>query len=207
LGFVFTPFGGDPSGRYFLPLYLPLFVFTAQGLTALWGRMGRWTWALLGVVLAFHLVGTAQAVRRNPPGLTTQFEAITQVDHRYDDALIAFLRAHGGTRGYSNYWVTYPIAFLSEEDVILVPHLPYKADLRYTSRDDRYAPYREWVAASPTVVYVTTNHPLLDELLRTRFTALDIAFQEKRIGDFHIFYDLSRRVMPEELGLPGGATP
>ena len=202
LGFVLTPFGGDPSGRYFLPLYLPLFVFTAGALAALRERIGRWAWVLLGLVLAFNLAGTAQAALANPPGITTQFEAITQVDHRYDGALMDLLQSHGGTRGYANYWVTYPIAFLSGEEIILEPRLPYKADLRYTSRDDRYAPYREWVEASPTVVYVTTHHPLLDGLLRERFAALGVSFREAQIGDYHVFYDLSRKVVPGELNLP-----
>jgi len=202
LGFVLTPFGGDPSGRYFLPLYLPLFVFTAEVLAALRKRVGRWAWVLLGLVLAFNLAGTARAALTNPPGITTQFEAITQVDHRYDAALIDFLRAHGGTRGYANYWVTYPVAFLSGEEIVLVPRLPYKADLRYTSRDDRYAPYGEWVEISPVVVYVTTNHPLLDGLLRERFAALGVDFHEAQIGDYHVFYDLSRKVTPGELNLP-----
>nr|HID14650.1 hypothetical protein [Anaerolineae bacterium] len=198
LGFILTPFGGDPSGRYFLPLYLPLFIFTADALTALRERVGHWAWVLLGAVLAFNLVGTAQAAFTNPPGITTQFEAITQVDHCYDAALIRFLRAHDGTRGYSNYWVAYPIAFLSGEEIILVPRLPYKADLRYTSRDDRYAPYGEAVEASPTVVYVTTNHPTLDELLREQFRSLGVDFREAQIGDYHIFYNLSRKVTPDE---------
>jgi 4-amino-4-deoxy-L-arabinose transferase-like glycosyltransferase len=206
LGFVLTPFGGDPSGRYFLPLYLPLFIFTTEAVVALRERAGRWAWALLGPVLALNLVGTAQAAFTDPPGITTQFEAITQVDHHYDIALIDFLRAHGGTRGYANYWVAYPIAFLSSEEIILVPHLPYKADLRYTPRDDRYAPYGEWVEASPSVVYVTTNHPRLDSLLREQFQALGVTFGEAQIGSYHVFYDLSRKVTPEELNvamLPG----
>jgi 4-amino-4-deoxy-L-arabinose transferase-like glycosyltransferase len=206
LGFVLTPFGGDPSGRYFLPLYLPLAVFTADALVALQERAGRWAWALLGAVLAFNLVGTVQAASTNPPGITTQFEAITQVDHRYDAALIDFLRAHDCTRGYANYWVAYPIAFLSGEEIILVPRLPYKADLRYTPRDDRYAPYGEWVEASPSVVYVTTNHPALDGSLREQFEALGVSFDEAQIGSYHVFYDLSRKVTPEELNvvrLPG----
>jgi 4-amino-4-deoxy-L-arabinose transferase-like glycosyltransferase len=201
LGFALTPFGGDPSGRYFLPLYLPLFVFSADALVILEERLGRWAWALLGAVLVFNFVGTAQAALINPPGITTQFEAITQVDHRYDAELMDFLRAHGGTRGYGNYWVTYPIAFLSEEEIILVPRLPYKADLRYTSRDDRYAPYGEQVEANPTVVYVTANHPVLDGLLREQFTALGVDFREEQIGDYHVFFDLSRKVTPDELDL------
>jgi 4-amino-4-deoxy-L-arabinose transferase-like glycosyltransferase len=201
LGFVMTPFGGDPSGRYFLPLYWPLFIFTAEALVALRERVGRWAWALLGAVLVFNLFGTAQAAWTNPPGITTQFEAITQVDHRYDVELMDFLRAHGGTRGYANYWVAYPIAFLSGEEIILLPRLPYKADLRYTSRDDRYAPYRELVAASPTAVYVTTNHPTLDAMLKGRFKALGVDFHEAQIGSYHVFYDLSRKVTPGEVAL------
>jgi len=201
LGFVLTPFGGDPSGRYFLPLYLPLFIFTAEALMALRERVGRCAWVALGAVLAFNLAGTVQAASISPPGITTQFEAITQVDHRYDAELMDFLRAHDGTRGYTNYWVAYPIAFLSSEEIVLVPRLPYKADLRYTPRDDRYAPYGEWVEASPTATYVTTNHPALDGLLREEFTALGVDFQEVQIGSYHVFYDLSRKVTPGELAL------
>jgi len=201
LGFVLTPFGGDPSGRYFLPLYLPLFIFTAQTLTMLRDRVGRWAWGLLGAVLIFNLVGVFQAALTNPPGITTQFETITQVDHRYDAELIDFMRTHGGARGYANYWVTYPIAFLSQEEIILAPRLPYKADLRYTPRDDRYAPYEVLVDMSPTVVYVTTNHPALDDLLRERLGDWGVHYAERQIGDYHIFYDLSRRVDLEEMNL------
>ena len=201
LGFVLTPFGGDPSGRYFVPLYLPLFVFAGDLLHALRQRVGQWTWVLVGGVVAYNLLGTAQAALTNPPGITTQFEAITQVDHRYDDELMDFLLAHDSARGYGNYWVAYPIAFLSEERIILVPHLPYKADLRYTSRDDRYGAYGEWVMASPSVVYVTTNHPVLDELLRERLGDLGVRHAEKQIGDYHVFYDLSIKVLPKDLNL------
>jgi 4-amino-4-deoxy-L-arabinose transferase-like glycosyltransferase len=203
LGFVLTPFGGDPSGRYFLPLYLPLFIFTAGALVALRERAGRWAWVLLGIVLVYDLSGTVKAASINPPGITTQFEAITQVDHRYDAELMDYLRAHGGTRGYSNYWVTYPIAFLSGEEILLAPRLPYKADLRYTSRDDRYPPYTQAVEQAANVVYVTTNHPKLDALLRARFEALGMEFREAQIGSYHVFYSLSRKVTPEKLGGAG----
>ncbi len=202
LGFILTPFGGDPSGRYFVPLYLPLFTFAGDVMVMLRERIGRWAFVLLGAVLAFNLVGTVQAALTNPPGITTQFEAITQVDHRYDEELMNFLRSHGGTRGYANYWVTFPIAFLSDEEIVLVPRLPYKADLRYTSRDDRYGPYGEWVEASSTVVYVTSNHPVLDVLLRERFRDASVGYAEVQIGDYHVFYALSRKVTSEELFLP-----
>jgi len=207
LGFVLTPFGGDPSGRYFLPLYLPLSIFAADALTALRQRFRRWGCVLLGLVLAFNLVGTARAALDNPPGITTQFDPISQVDHHAYQDLMAFLRAHEGTRGYTNYWIAYPLAFLSDEEIILVPRLPYKADLRYTPRDDRYPPYGEIVERVPagdvsSPVYVTSNHPRLDALLRERFTDLGVSFQEEQISTYHVFYDLSRRVKPETLSIP-----
>ena len=201
LGFALTPFGGDPSGRYFQPLYLPLFVFTAEALEALRERVGRWAWLMLAAALVFNLVGTVQAALTNPPGITTQFEAITQVDPRYDAELMDFLRANGGTRGYGSYWVSYRIAFLSNEEIILAARLPYKTDLRYTPRDDRYAPYGKLVEDSGSVVYVTTRHPVLDKVLRERFSALGVKFREKQIGDYHVFYDLSRKVTPDELDI------
>jgi len=202
LGFVLTPYGGDPSGRYFLPMYLPLFIFTADALVALWERVGRWAWGLLGVVLVFNLVSTGQAALTYPPGISAHFNPIAQVDHRYDSELIDFLRTHDGTRGYANYWVSYPIAFLSGEEIVLVPRLPYKISLCYSSHDDRYVPYGEWVGASSTVVYVTTDLPALNGLLREQFAALGVDFHEVQIGSYHVFYDLSRKVTPGELDIP-----
>jgi len=202
LGFILTPFGRDPSGRYFLPLYLPLSIFTADALTVLRQRMGRWAWAVLGMALAFNMLGTAQAAATNPPGLTAHFNPAAWVDHRYDQELIRFLRAHGGTRGYAHYWVAYPIAFLSGEEIILAPRLPYKTTLRYSPRDDRYAPYGEWVEQSDAVVYVTTDLPELNTRLRERFAALSVGFRETSIGSYRVFHDLSRAVRPDELSFP-----
>ena len=69
------------------------------------------------------------------------------------------------------------------------------------SHDDRYAPYDKLVEASGSVVYVTTQHPVLDQLLRERFSSLGVRFREKQIGDYHVLYDLSRKVTPEELDI------
>lgn len=146
-------------------------------------------------------LGTVQAALTNSPGITTQFSGDSQVDHKQYDELIPFLREEGETRGYANYWIAYPLAFLSEEEIFLVPRLPYKADLRYTPRDDRYAPYGEIVEDSPTAVYVTSKHPELDQLLREQGTDLGVTFQEKQISSYHIFYSLSSKVTPEELSI------
>lgn len=202
VGFVFTSFGVDPSGRYFLPMAIPLALAAGYALEQIF-RENRWPQAafLLTVLLGFHLWGTVQVANRYPPGLTTQFYEPSIVDHRAMGELIVFLEEQGERRGYSNYWVAYPLAFQSQETLIFVPRLPYHTDLRYTERDDRYAPYGQMVAESERVAYITTHNPALDDWLRTGFEQLGVRWQEKRIGDYQVFYGLSRAVRPQELGL------
>jgi 4-amino-4-deoxy-L-arabinose transferase-like glycosyltransferase len=211
LGFVLTPFGADPSGRYFLPMAVPLALFTADALH--WLRLRRkrrsvwrkWFGQTLALgLVAFNWWGTVQSAADFPPGLTTQFDAVAQVDQRRLSELIEFLRANGEPRGYTNYWITYPLAFESHEDLIFVPRLPYHADLRYSARDDRYAPYDEQVAASERVAYITSRNPALNARLKSGLYRLGVKYREQQIGDFDVFYALSQRVTPDQLGLGEG---
>jgi 4-amino-4-deoxy-L-arabinose transferase-like glycosyltransferase len=198
LGFIFTPFGADPSGRYFLPLIVPLALFAAETVH----RASRTRWvgpALLAGIVLYNIWGTMESANRMPPGLTTQFDSITWIDHRYDDELISFLTSHGELQGYTNYWVAYPLAFLSDEQIIFVPKLPYHPDLRYTARDNRYDPYNVEVDQSSKVAYITTHNPKLDGRLREVFAGADITWQESQVGDYHVFYGLSDILRPEEI--------
>ncbi len=200
LTYLLTPFGGDPSGRYFLPLYLLLSIFTASFFGQLRERLGRWPAGLLvALLVGYNVTGTVLAMRQ-PHGITTQFDPVTWIERGREQELIDFLLAHGEVRGYTNYWVAYPIAFLSSERVISSARLPYHLDLRYTRRDDRYQPYAQAVAESPRAFYITTNHPPLDAQIRDGLDALGVTFEEETIGSYHIFYSLSRKVEPEELG-------
>jgi hypothetical protein len=201
VGFILTPFGADPSGRYFVPLVVPLSLFAASLIFDLDRRIGGWAYGLFLLVLIYSFMGIYLSARRFPPGITTQFYAPSQIDHLYDRELITFLQRIGERRGYCNYWVTYPLAFLSQEDLIFTPRLPYHLDFRYTERDDRYQPYDDLVANSNRVAYITTNHPDLDEYLRSSFTSLGLSWQEARIGDYMVFYALSEPVRPQEIGL------
>jgi len=203
LGFVLTPFGADPSGRYFLPLAFPLAYFFGSLVADLRPRIGRLAAAsLVLLVVAYNLWSTLECVYRTPPGLTTQFDPVARVNTRGYSELIDFLESHGETRGFSNYWVAYPLAFLSEERLVFVPRLPYHEDFRYTSRDDRYPPYDAIVAASTRTAYITTNHPTLDEHLRRALTRLGVEFSEATVAGYQVFYGLSARVDPDALGLP-----
>ncbi len=158
---------------------------------------------LLAVVLVFQGWGNLQVGLAYPEGFTTQFYVPSIIDHRYDAELIRFLKENGELRGYTNYWVAYPLAFESGEDLIYIPRLPYHTDLRYTPRDDRYAPYTTKVAKSERVAYITTRSPALDAYLAKMFTNLGVTWQEKRIGDYHIYYHLSAPVRPEQINLGG----
>jgi len=203
LGFVMTPFGADPSGRYFLPLGYPIAFFFGSLAADLLPRIGRrWVAGIAALLLAYNLWGTVDSARRNPPGLTTQFDPVARVCTGALDDLIAFLQANGEKAGYSNYWVAYPLAFLSEEHLVFVPRLPYHEDFRYTPRDNRYPPYNGVVAGSDRAAFITTNHPALDARLRAEFARLGVGFREATIGGFHVFYRLSGKVTPEMLGLP-----
>jgi 4-amino-4-deoxy-L-arabinose transferase-like glycosyltransferase len=200
LGFIFTPFGNDPSGRYFLPVYHMVAVLAG---IALYEGMKKPVIYILcvAIIVCFHITGTIQCAQKNPPGITTQFDSITQIDHAYDEELIEFLKGEGELTGFSNYWVAYPLAFLSDEELIFVPELPYHQDFRYTSRDNRYQPYIEKVYQSNRVAFITTNHPQLNDRLRAEFRKANVTWLEKQIGDYHIFYQLSSPVYPDNLNL------
>ncbi len=203
-GFILSPFGADPSGRYFLPVGVMLAIFAAQAVWKWRERWGKYVWLPVGVVFVFHIWGTIQVARSYPPGITSQFDAITQINHDYDQELIDFLVAEGETRGYTNYWVAYPLAFHSKEKLVFIPKLPYHPDLRYTSRDNRYKSYDQLVNQSDRVAYITTGNTPLDELIRERFSENGVRWEEIRIGDYQVYFQLSRRVTPEDIGLMGG---
>ena len=205
-GFIGTPFGNDPSGRYFLPLIVP-FALAAADLLAETFSKTRWIAAAAMGMMLFNGIGTMQCALVNPPGITTQFDAVTVIDHSYDETLISFLKEQHESYGYANYWVAYPLAFKSEEQLIYIPRLPYHQDFRYTSRDDRYEPYREAVNQAARVAYITTHHEELNQYLRNAFTQKGINWKENRIGDYQIFYQLSRPISPEEIGLGDASKP
>lgn len=206
-GFLLTPFGADPSGRYFIPLVAPLTIFAGLLIQDVLSKNFKFGSALLVLLVGFHFWGTYQCVAKTPPGLTTQFDPVAQINKDHDQALKDFLLLNGETRGYSNYWVAYPLAFLTGEEIIFIPRLPYHQDFRFSERDDRYAPYGEWVENADRVAYITTNHDPLNEYLRTEFERFRITWSEQEIGGYLVFYRLSQKITPTEIGLGRTTTP
>jgi 4-amino-4-deoxy-L-arabinose transferase-like glycosyltransferase len=200
VGFLLTSFGVDPSGRYFVPLSVPLALFAADWIWVIARRRRFWAFALVLFVVVYQLWGNIQAAA-SPTGLTTQFYAPSQIDHQYDAQLIQFLKSQGENTGYTNYWVSYPLAFLSKETLIFIPSLPYHTDLKYTTRDDRYPPYDRKVAQSTRAAYITTLNSALDDYLQKQFQSLQVSWKEQQIGDYRVYYNFSRVVRPGEIHL------
>ena len=196
--FIASRFGLDATGRYLLPLTAPFVIFTAMLIDTV-REVRRWLGtAGLVAVIAFNLWGTGVAAASSEK-ITTQFGPSTRFDNRFDSALTSFLLAHDGQRGYTNYWVTFRLAFESGENIILAPQLPYRENLQWSPSDDRYPLYSQAVAQSATGVYVTVNQPPLDTVLRDGFIRLGVTFREEQIGPYHVFYDLSRKVTPGQV--------
>ena len=201
LGFLLTPFGADPSGRYFLPLMIPLVILAGEFVRRpMISIPSSLRWILLSGVIAFQLYTNWQAATTLPDRITTQFDSVARVDQSELDRLISFLLSEDETRGYTNYWIAYPLAFQSDEQLIFYPSLPYHHDFRYTARDNRYPAYQEMVDQSPHAAFITTHHTTLDESLRDSLRSLGVSWDEIQIGDYRVFYNLSGRVEIEDVG-------
>lgn len=196
--FLGSGYGIDATGRYLLPLALPIVLGLAGFCTDIWRRKATLGMALVAAILLVNGLETARAAA-SPSKMTTQFDPITRFDNRYDAELIDFLRSQGELRGYTNYWVSFRLAFLSGEEIIYQAALPYKADLSFAATDNRYPAYGDTIASDMQRAYITTLNPLLDACLSREFARLGVAYTETQVGDYHVFHHLTQTVPVEAL--------
>ena len=192
--FTVSRFSIDPTGRYFLPLALPLSIVLGTLIESLRMRLIRIV--LVALVIGYQVVGLATAMTTVPPGMTTQFNLETHIPNDDDQALIDFLEAHQLTHGYTNYWVSFRLAFLSGDQLQYSAVLPYKTDLSYTPFDERYKPYREASDAAPdaNIAYVTANVAAVKDRLEAIFAQDGVTYQVAQVGVYHVYYDFSPAV-------------
>lgn len=198
--FLLTRFGIDATGRYLLPSNLLVVFSLGLFINEAWQRRPVVGATLLVLLLVLNGYETWRAASL-PELITTQLDPVTRFDNSYDVDLMKFLRQHDEKRGYSNYWVSFRLAFLSQEELIYAAELPYKIDMGLAPGDNRYSTYSQQVAESEKVSYITSLHPDLEARLRKQFQANKVSFKEQEIGPYHVFYNLSRTVSPKDIGL------
>lgn len=189
--FFVSKFSIDPTGRYFLPLTLPLGItlgalvatIPSQRIPRRWLQVG-----ILGLVLGYHAAGQ-MTVARTSPGFTTQFNLDSHITNAYDDDLIAWLDEHDIHAGYTTYWVSFRLAFLSGERMQFSSALPYKPNLEYTLADERYPAYKAAADSTDRIAYITANVPAVRERLEAIFAERGITYQQTQVGPFEIYYD------------------
>ena len=97
--------------------------------------------------------------------------------------LIAFLNEKGITRAYANYWISYPITFISKENIIVAP---------YKSRD-RYPRYTKILREESTPSYIfrlynREDRSDINQLERSGKLHPSAAYKKERVGDYIIYY-------------------
>jgi hypothetical protein len=195
--FFVSKFSIDPTGRYFLPLAVPFGIVLGTLIDTLPARtrllrtprqrqMGQA--ALVGIVLVYFAAGQISAASVEP-GLTTQFNLDSHIPNTYDEELIAFLDEQNLYAGYSTYWVTFRLAFLSDERMQYSSALPYKPSLEYTPADERYPAYKATADQTERIAYITANVAEVRASLERIFDEGGIRYDKTVIGPYHIYYN------------------
>jgi hypothetical protein len=134
-------FSGPPSVRYVFCFYGLVALMAADGLT----RVVRWN-RLAGVALVVLCLGTFAF------GETRWWREL-QPDSS-PVAMVQCLEQHGRRFAIADYWIAYPLTFISDERVLVVPE---------NAAEDRYAPYRRRVEAASDhvrIVAVSSSDPV-----------------------------------------------
>ena len=108
-----------------------------------------------------------------------------------DQALIDFLDHHNLAHGYTTYWVSFRLAFLSGERLQFSAALPPKPDLTYTSAYERLPAYRAASDAAERIAYISANVPELDAALEAWFASRSVDYQRTPIGAYTVYYDFA----------------
>lgn len=195
--FILSSFGFDATGRYLLPLYQPLLFLVSVFIVLVWKRSHWIAAAAVFVLLGLNMWGTWLGAN-SPEKITTQLSEASRFDNNDDEDLLTFLFQNDLDFGYTNYWVSFRLAFLSDEEFVYVAKLPYREDLKYNPSSNRYLLYEKLVDESNQTNFITADQPALDVFLQGWFSDREITYQEKAIGIYRVYFDFSRQVRSDE---------
>lgn len=182
----------DPSGRYLLPITTPLMIGIALGINDM-RKVNRFVASLmLTLLVAFHGTTVLQFVEAHRP--------INQMHDQHEEAVIEFLLDQNLVYGYSDFWTSFRLIFVSNEEIIISSLLPYDEN-GYKTFSNRYEPYVDEVNEAEHVFWLTYDFADLDEKISCFFEEANLAHSVKKIGDFTIYYDFPYPVSPTEFNL------
>jgi len=99
--------------------------------------------------------------------------------NNYYDQLITFLNEREITRAYANYWICYPVTFISRENIIVAP---------YKSRD-RYPRYTEILREEKTPSYIFYSYDRkMGQLEKSGELDSSASYKKERVGPYIVYY-------------------
>lgn len=177
---------GSNEIRYVLPLYMVLPLLAGFMLEQVGKKLRV---VLRGAVFILVLLNTLSLGQRL---LNCEDSGIQEVT--------AFLRAEKAHLGYSDVQTAYNIIFDSREQVIISP------TLYHPSFDERRIEYTQAVRCAQDPVYIIDKerYPAAVKSIEERFGKMGVDFKKTSLHRFIVYSSLSRRLIPEDLRLPGG---
>ncbi len=184
--------GSGLLSRYLVPLYTVLPIFVAALAWRLARSRAQWLAALLvvvivGVNLWSHFGNDPVAAMRSP------FENVPLPAS--NASLIDFLAAQNVRCAYSTHWIGYRVMFETHLDVQTYDYV------ESTYGVDRLARASAAVEASPEPpAYILFDpHWKTPPPLEQALNRLGVTYQKSEVGDYVVYYRLSRRVRPSEV--------
>ena len=99
--------------------------------------------------------------------------------NNYHNQLITFLNEREITRAYANYWISYPVTFISKESIIVAP---------YKSKD-RYPRYTEILREEKTPSYIFYSYDTkMGQLEKGGELDSSASYKKERVGPYIVYY-------------------
>ena len=183
--------GSGLLSRYFVPVYTVLPIFAAA---AVWAsrRWARW----LPVPIMAILIGA---------NLWSNFSAdpVASMRSPYENVplpatnteLADFVRSEGIRYAYATHWIGYRLMFETQMDVQTSDYV------EQTHGMNRLPRFTQAVGETSEIPAYILFHPPWKKVppLEEQFQKLDVTFSKQVVGDYVVYYRLSRRVHPTEV--------
>jgi hypothetical protein len=174
---VITTLSAYQGSRYVVPLYITACCLFGVAVAMLAERFALVCVLLLGAAnLAAYPGGAALLAA---PDLGSIAETQTA---------IAALQVRGLTTGYADYWTSYPITYVSREQIIVAPDLPFF----WRARTDRYPRYTELVdsIADPGRVFALVDRRCSEQAYLAALDAAGATYQVEEVARWRLIWNI-----------------